>query len=248
MAAHAISRIWRAGLDLWFPPQCLACGCPLDGDASGLSICATCEHHLAPMPVARCPRCAAAAPYAAHPTPGCAHCRGAPLRFEAAFALADYDGPLRAAVLHMKRWRNTSLAMVLGHLMARQLKSGVAAWRPDVIVPVPMHWRRLWHRGINSPAVLAECLGRGLGVTVAAHSLVRRKATRPQGALRPRERWANVRRAFRLRQPEDFRGARVLLIDDILTTGATCNQAARVLLRARAAAVAVAVAARAGGK
>jgi predicted amidophosphoribosyltransferase len=138
----------------------------------------------------------------------------------------------------------------------------LAQFRPDLIVPIPMHWwRRLW-RGVNNTEILAEELGRRLEKPVMGRLLVRRRPTRPQKDLLLPERLANLRNAFRLRRSHPQAGARqagarqagaparwqdshILLVDDILTTGATSSEAARVFKQAGAGAVAVAVLARA---
>jgi ComF family protein len=115
-------------------------------------------------------------------------------------------------------------------------------------VPIPMHWTRRIGRGINNPDVLAQCLAKSLGIPLRRDILVRRVNTTPQAALPPSKRFENLHGAFRVRRPQAADGARVLLVDDVLTTGATCSEAAKMLKRAGAAAVFVAVVARAQGK
>ena len=146
----------------------------------------------------------------------------------------------------MKRPAGEQLTLAVGRLLAERRGAQLAQLRPDLIVPVPMHWWRRLVRGFNSAELLAQCLGRHLNAPVA-HVLVRRRHTQPQKDLLPRERFANVRDAFQVRERarRHWRGSHVLLVDDILTTGATCSEAARVLKLAGAATVAVAVVARA---
>ena len=112
-----------------------------------------------------------------------------------------------------------------------------------------MHWSRRFRRGVNSPEVLADCLGRQLRVPVAAGLLACTRNTLPQKDLSPLDRFRNVRGAFRVRcrQAARLRDSRILLVDDILTTGATCSEAAAVLKCSSATAVAAAVLARAQG-
>lgn len=147
----------------------------------------------------------------------------------------------------MKHPHEAPLTAAIGQLLFRRVGASLAEWRPDAVAPVPMHWLRRTLRGSNSAELLGESLARNLAVESAAGCLVRRRHTQPQSGLSPGARTANVRGAFRLRGWADFRGARVLLVDDILTTGATCGEIARVLRRAGAAAVAAAVVARAEG-
>jgi ComF family protein len=117
----------------------------------------------------------------------------------------------------------------------------------DLVVPVPMHWARRFQRGVNSPELMARELARFLGVEVGLRALARRRRTAPQADLSPRQRFRNVRDAFRVRASYDIQGRSVLLVDDILTTGATSSEAARMLKEAGAARVVVAVLARAAG-
>jgi ComF family protein len=161
--------------------------------------------------------------------------------------LGAYDGELRDAVLKTKRLLHENVSIALGHLLAHRRKGAIADFGPDLIVPIPMHWRRRFRRGTNSPEVLARCLGKHLGVPVAVGLLVRTRNTKPQMELLPGERFHNVRGAFRVRRVRRWRlkGSRILLLDDILTTGATCSEAADVLKRSGAAAVAAAVIAKA---
>jgi ComF family protein len=155
-------------------------------------------------------------------------------------------------VLRTKRLSHESLTKALGRLLADRRGAELAQFRPDLIVPIPMHWwRRLW-RGVNNTEILAEELGRRLGKPVARRLLVRRRPTRPQKDLLLPERFANLRNAFRLRRghrqaaaPARWQDSHILLVDDILTTGATSSEAARVFKQAGAGAVAIAVLARA---
>lgn len=167
------------------------------------------------------------------------------LHFDRVLRLGIYEGTLRSAVLRIKQPRERPLAMALGELVANCLGGDCAAWRPDAVVPVPMHWsRKLW-RGANSPEVIGELLAKRLQVPLAGHLLVRQKRTAPQASLSVAGRRANVKGAFRVRKHRDLDGARLLLVDDIMTTGATLNEAAKTLSRGGASSVAVAVLARA---
>lgn len=178
---------------------------------------------------------------------GCPHCRGQRLHFDAALRLGTYEGALRSAVLRMKRPWGRPLAMTLGDLLAESLASQLHALRCDAVIPVPMHWSRKMWRGVNGAETIAERVTRHLNVPLAARLLARSKRTAPQARLSTPRRLANVRGAFRARPHRDLAGARLLLVDDIMTTGATLNEAARVLRRSGADFVAVAVLARAPG-
>lgn len=242
---HGLGRIYT---DLLFPPRCVACSTELPQEHDGVMACARCRQALAPEARPRCPRCAAVTAAKVDPALGCLRCRGSGLRFDAADVLGDYDGLLREAVLRMKRWWDEPVSLAIGELFARRLQDRVVAWDVDVVVPVPMHWWRRLVQGTNSPDLLAAAVARQLGKPLAVGALVRRRLTRPQSRLPPSSRAQNVRGAFRVQRGCDFSQLRVLVVDDILTTGATCSEMAKVLKQAGAAAVYAAVVARAAAK
>ncbi len=139
------------------------------------------------------------------------------------------------------------LAVALVELLWELRRDELSQLQAEVVVPLPMHWARRLQRGANAPDVLAERLARRLGVPLCP-MLARRRHTAPQASLARAARLTNLRQAFGLRGSYNCRGARVLLVDDVLTTGTTCGEATRVLLRHGAATVSVAVLARAEGR
>ena len=154
-------------------------------------------------------------------------------------ALGDHDGALRAIVHALKYDGRRSIAPALSALMRQQGRPVLAG--ADVVVPVPLHWRRQWTRGFNQAALLAE----GLGVPLL-HALRRRRATRTQTALPAEDRQVNVARAFVVRKLArvGVKGVCVVLIDDVRTTGATLEACAQVLMEAGAREVRALTAAR----
>lgn len=230
--AHALA-------DLVLPPRCLVCHQP-PGNRDW--VCEACAAALFHDPSANCPACAATVgPYAT-----CAECVRHPHAFDAALRLGVYDGRLGEAILRIKHAVNEGLADRLGRRWAELHQDRLAALRADVVVPVPLHWRkRLW-RGYNQSAALARAVANHLSLPFRPHNLRRVKATSEQKAISTlAERRANVKDAFRARTRHD--GLRVLLIDDVMTTGATASEAARALKKSGAAWVAVAVLARTVG-
>jgi ComF family protein len=176
---------------------------------------------------------------------GCLACRHAHFHFDGAISLGDYRDALRKAVLQTKRSYGEPMANALGRLLVEQRRKQLESACPSVVAPVPMYWRRRLARRTNSPDVVAEQIGRALGLPVAYGMLKRRRNTLPQKDLSPKERFQNVRGAFVARNPARLSGARILLVDDILTTGATCSEAAKVLKQQGAAHVVAVVLARA---
>ncbi|MDX2171374.1 MAG: ComF family protein [Deltaproteobacteria bacterium] len=142
----------------------------------------------------------------------------------------------------LKYGRDISYAGILGRYFCAHLPVPVDH---DVIVPVPLHRRRLRWRGFNQSALLARSLAAHTQRAVELRALMRVRATPPQVGLGERDRRRNVARAFAVREPEHLRGRSVLLVDDVMTTGATVNECARVLRRAGATRVEVVVLARA---
>ena len=243
----AVQTFGRGLLDLALPPRCLRCDEDLS-PGSEIGLCLKCTQAVAPELGACCNRCGATLPEGVFPAECCPACKEFSLKFDAVYPLGRYQGALRELVLKTKRLSAEALSLTVGRLLAQRLADKLALFRADAVLPIPMHWAKRLVRGVNSPELLADCLARKLARPVV-RTLVRCRYTSPQKDLLPRERFRNVRGAFRLRRSDRLRwqGARLLLVDDILTTGATCSEAARLLKQAGAAAVAVAVVARADG-
>ncbi len=236
-----------AGSRLLFPPRCAHCDVGLPPEQEQDRLCADCCCLLGPEVWPCCPRCGAVRRSDGEAPDRCGLCKRTPLKFDSVIPLGAYVGVLGQVVLRMKRPHEESLSAAMGLLLARRRATQLADLRPDLIVPVPMYWARRIRRGVNSPEILANSLGKALGSAVRRRVLTRRRNTLPQASLSPRRRFKNVHGAFRVRARYNLDGMRVLLVDDILTTGATCSEAARILKRAGAAVVAAAVIARAQG-
>jgi ComF family protein len=243
----------RRGLtDLLFPGACVSCGTEMaagefaDGD---LPFCVECLDLLELFDGPTCRLCGAKLSDAGPPSTsrqgGCFRCAGRKLWFDATIAVGPYAGLLRQLLLRMKHAEGQSLSLAIGRMLANRCREKLESVEPDVVVSVPMHWRRRLARGTNSAAVLAEVLAARLRAPLANGLLRRRRNTPPQFSLTPPQRWENVKRVFSVGSAYYLRNAHVLLVDDILTTGATCSEAARALRAAGAEAVTVVVAARA---
>jgi predicted amidophosphoribosyltransferase len=178
---------------------------------------------------------------------GCYRCRGRKIWFDATIALGHYDGLLRDIVLRMKDAPGDALSLAMGRVLVNERRTQLAEIDPDVVAPIPSHWRRRIVHQTNSAAILAEVVAGDLRRPLAERLLRRRRHTKRQSDVNPSERWRNVRSAFAVRAGYHLRAAHVLLVDDVLTTGATCSEAARALRKAGAARVTVAVIARAMG-
>jgi ComF family protein len=167
--------------------------------------------------------------------------------FDATVALGLYGGQLKDILLRMKQSEGDALSLAVGRLIWQFRSERLASLSADVIAPIPLHWRRRIAHRTNSASLLAEVLSSKMGVPRADGLLRRNRSTQRQFDLSPPKRWENVRKAFAVRGGYHLRDAHVVLVDDILTTGATCSEAARALRDAGAARVTVVVAARALG-
>ena len=236
----------NAASDLLFPPACVHCQCEIRASIDGILLCPRCRREFIDVR-SPCVCCGAGLADGVDLGERCVHCRGVGFKFSAVVRLGHYDGGLQPAILAAKQSVNGALAMHLGRLLAQTRQAELAATNFDAIVAVPAFWTRRSKHGHNSPDVLAEAIGRQLRLPIAEQLLLRTRATRPQTELTPPQRRANVRDAFTVRRHPDLGDAKILLVDDVLTTGATANEAAKALLKAGAAAVSVAVLARAVG-
>jgi len=224
------------------PAPCLGCGEPLPAAGASLGLCTRCRAALAPLPREACAVCAR--PLAAWALPEdyrCGACRERPPGFDRLLALWSYRPPLDAVVQGLKFRRLDYLGNHLAAALAKGLGDRLAGF--DAVVPVPLHWRRRLARGYNQAERIARPLAGLLGLPCSP-LLSRRRATPPQSLLGKADRLANLRRAFRVSRPARVRGLRILLVDDVATTGATVDAAATALKNAGAAAVTALVAGR----
>jgi ComF family protein len=235
----------RAFDSLLFPGHCPVCGV----DTGPSAFCLDCRSELLEAGGRVCDRCAMpVGPYADR-TGGCSECRGISLGYDRAIALGPYQGPIRSLCLGLKHERNAWIARWLAELVVEgrieelraEIKEG--AW----VVPIPLHWRRRFSRGYNQAEALAIGVGRALSLPVKP--VLRRVVATPKLAQASRtERARLMKQAFEPRSIRGLKGQTVLLVDDILTTGATSGAAARALKRAGASRVVVVVVGRAEGK
>jgi len=233
----ALSDFAEGVAHLVWPPHCLACAAPTAAD----HFCGDCVSALTTDHPHRCQFCAGTVGPHADAAGPCLRCAKSKFAFGSAVRFGLYADAVRRAVLAMKEPQGELLASRLGELWATHRRAELLATRPQVVVPVPLHWRRRWSRGYNQAEELARGLARALQLPLAARVLSRRRATELQTHQSATARWDNVKGVFAVRSPASVRGLRVLLVDDVLTTGATCHFAAAALLGAGAAQVHAAV-------
>lgn len=231
----------RVAFDVALPPLCPSCRAPL-GEGAGL--CASCWSKLSLIEPPYCARLGI--PFAYDPGPGLLSMEAIanPPAYDRARAAVRYDDIARALVVSFKYSDRLDLAPMMGRWMTRAGRELLSD--ADALLPVPLHWRRLWARRFNQSAALAGAISGRCGVPVMHDALKRVRATPQQVGLSKNERADNVQGAFRVpaEQKANVAGRRLVLIDDVLTSGATADTCARALLRAGAAHVDVLVFAR----
>lgn len=240
-AARALRAGWRFGLDVALPPLCPACRNPI-GQPGGL--CPACWARLSFIARPYCERLGLPFAYDPGPAVVSAEAIAEPPAYGRARAAVRYDDVARDLVHAFKYSDRLDLAPTLGGWMAQaglDLLDGA-----DGLIPVPLHWRRLWARRFNQAAVLASAIADKSGIPVLGDALDRVRPTPQQVGLSRTARASNVQGAFRVSDSgrPAIRGKRLILIDDVLTSGATVDTCARALLRGGAAAVDVLVFAR----
>lgn len=234
---HAFAPV----VDLVYPPRCPACG---EGLAAQDGLCGPCWGTLAIPGDPSCSLCARPFPDAALDDGAvCAPCLADPPTHDGIAAATIYGDISRRLVLAFKHGRRIALAPMLARMMAARLPVLEGDW---LVVPVPLHWSRLWRRGYNQSALLAGELARHSGQRLLVDALVRRKPTRPLGGLgrQARARVLSGAIAARPARIAELRGRDIVLVDDVLTSGATSRACVAALKRAGARKVVIACFAR----
>lgn len=222
-----------------YPNTCWVCGQDLPEDQRGF--CQPCRTALITDPHPTCPRCSSSVGPFVNLEDGCSQCRNVSFSFDRVYRLGPYEGVLREVILRLKSWHGEGLGEVVGKLWAEQMDSKLRPERPDVVVPVPLHWRKHWQRGYNQSQVLARVLAKHLQLPCRRRWLRRIRSTPQQTSQTPSARRDNVRGAFRAKEGLSLEGKTILLVDNVLTTGSTASDAARALRIARPAKIIVAV-------
>src|SRR5262245_92534 len=229
-----LASITQAALDLVFPALCPVCLTALGGGRRD-PLCGPCWHAITRLGRPQCHVCGAAPPLAATfgdasepgpPARPCAACAADPPLYDYARSAARFEGALREALHALKFSGKRALARPLGDLAAEHCAATLAEVI-EAVVPVPLARERERERGFNQAELLAQRVARRLGVPVRPRWLARVRTTRPQSDLTAAERRANVRGAFRA--AAEVSGRHLLVVDDVLTTGATLGECARAL-------------------
>ncbi len=236
-----LQQATRDMFNILLPPACAFCLdtlAPPDPDF----LCNACRDLIRPLQKPCCPRCAL--PYPAETGTGhfCQSClQEKTIKFNSVTAAGPYEGLLRDAIHRFKYRNDINLDRPLGCLLAREIVK--TAQPADLVIPVPLHKTKLRQRGYNQSALLARQIAKQLQWPYASDLLIRTRPDPPQKELAARDRTKNVKNAFTLQR--QLAGERILLVDDVMTTGATARECSRTLISSGATAVDVAVLGRA---
>jgi len=252
LCRHAGENVWRAGLEFVFPTACPFCNdAQMEMSAAARSepnLCRDCRQAMLAGEKDLCLRCGAPVGPHLDTAAGCYHCRNDRFVFESVACIGAYQDSLRSACLSAKLRGNQPLAAALAVLLWEKSQDLLPTTEFAVVLPVPQHWSRRIQRCQHPATIVAQVLARRLQVPFYKNILCKVRRTPAQTVLPAGRRRANLRGAFRVRGGAMLQGSSVLLVDDILTTGTTANQAAKSLRSAGVARVTVAVLARGLGK
>lgn len=227
---HPVQRLVHSFTEWLLPGSCLLCG----ADSRQQLLCPGCQNDLPLHNGPQCPVCAEVMPDGTV----CTACRKETPHFDRCIAHFRYEFPVDRIIHALKYGHQLLIARWLGETLATHPDTG----GHDCLIALPLHPQRLQERGFNQSMEIAKHLAKSRNIPLLRDTLIRRRATPPQAGLPHKQRQANVRGAFEC--SEDMRGRSVLLLDDVMTTGATLNECARILKLHGAAQVSVAVAAR----
>ena len=230
--------------DVLLPGRCPICHATVR-TRQALPLCESCLSQITAIRPPICSACGLPFPTESGTDHLCGDCLLSPRVFTRARAVGHYEGSLLTAIHAFKYQGQSALGRILGRLMADHDYHDFHISSCTMIIPVPLHVRRLRERGFNQALILARAIARRHELPLDFTSLMRQVATPPQITLGKTERQRNVRDAFRIREPGRVKGEKIIIVDDVYTTGSTLNECARVLLEGGANEVAALTLARA---
>lgn len=235
--------MWRELLlgvrELAYPNICVWCR-ELHDDTQA-DFCPKCVAEFTTDTETTCPRCSSSVAEMADVSKGCPRCVGDKLHFESAMRMNGYQPPISDVILRMKQPTGDVLTECMAKLWSVKMAPRIRPLGANIIMAVPLHWRRRLWRGFNVPQLLAGTLAKTLKIPCRTNLLRRTRATPSQTTRTPAQRRENVRHAFVARRPSELAGKTILLVDDVLTTGSTLSDAARALKAAGVTSVHAAV-------
>ncbi|MGE5529491.1 MAG: ComF family protein [Patescibacteria group bacterium] len=226
---------FRRGLaELIFPPAPVCAVCDRDAAGPRLGLCRECLGRLPMLGPPLCGSCGRMLRLCAAADGTCRECARERFYFSHARAACLYDGAARSYLHEVKFGRSLPLARALADVLAQFVREERCFGGYDAIVPVPLHYAKEAERGFNQAEIMAQAVGGVLRRSVLREVLIRTRRTEAQNRLDRNRRRTNVHGAFKVVEPACLQGRKILLVDDILTTGYTVSECARMLLRAGA--------------
>lgn len=243
--AQMASQWLQAGLQVFAPALCHSCNNLLDYDETWL--CNGCREWFQSPTDPKCSRCNARVGPHLDTLEGCLLCKQEHFYFEKVVSLGFYQGQFKEAILRIKHVQGEQLAQTLGGLLGEHFSS-TQVFQPDFITCIPVHWWKRFIKGHNQTEAIATGVAEVLKKPFINFVMRKVRHTPEQSGLLPTERRKNLRNAFAPTSKSFIQGKQILLVDDVLTTGTTANQVAKVLISAGAKKVIVAVLARSFGR
>lgn len=219
-------------LRMLYPPRCLVCD-----EFSEKALCSSCLSQLKLIIPPVCKLCGKPYDALAHASPLCSDCKSTKRWFDWCRCAVSYEGVARMMVFKLKYSGEFRLSVEMAKFMADALdrfarqsdEELIRNFAFDLIIPVPLHKARLRERGFNQAELIAQSLSELIGIPSDSSLLVRTRETKPQFELSPKERWVNVRDAFRLTHPDAVFNKAIIIVDDVMTVGATLNECAKAV-------------------
>ena len=242
---ESIHRFWNAGIEFVYPSICPLCRAETNAISRsaglGPELCQVCKDLITSNVDNACFRCGARVGPYLDASVDCPQCRNNRFAFDCVIRMGVYENRLRDACIQAKNRGAESLTAALANLLWEQKSEALQQAQIDLVLPIPQHWTHRIRKPHNPPATLARVLAHRLQVDFSTHILSKIRNTPDQSSLSSQHRRENLRRAFRVRGASVLAGLSVLLLDDILTTGTTANEASKALRKASAQHVTVAV-------
>ncbi len=230
-----LRNYYHTVLDLFYPRTCFNCNCNLN-DSGEVYLCHTCKEQIPYVKDTYCTRCGATqGPYAtAKEDEGCSRCKGKKFYFDTVTPITHFDGVTKALIHKFKYAKLRFLCQTLNEIATTRPHLKTIVQEVDIIVPVPLHWIKKFHRGFNQSELLSRGIQNHFSKPVSVRNLCRIRNTVSQTYLSKTKRRENVHNAFKVKRPGLFAGKSILLVDDVLTTGVTASECARKLKEAGA--------------
>jgi len=239
-----LNSFFRGLVDLFYPPRCLSCN-DLLISGEDCSFCRECWSRISFLSPPLCRICGAPLPAGENSPNTCSRCTESPPPFQVCLSVGRYESVLLEAVHALKYRGEIPAGIALGKILSSCVGEHFPVHDYDRVIPVPLHVKRLRKRGFNQSLILARALALDFSLTLDFQSLRRQRHTDPQIGLGRKQREKNVREAFVCTRCNEIENSKILLIDDVYTTGSTVRECARVLMEGGAQLVAVATVARA---